>query len=73
MANGLVRLGALIDKGEDHFVVACDPCKPTGRSNVARLIEARGRDAALPDVLGYLTRACNQPSAACAWCPPMCN
>ena len=29
MANGSVRLGELIDKGEDHFVVACEPCKRT--------------------------------------------
>ena len=73
MANGSVRLGELIDKGEDYFVVACEPCKRTGRYNVARLIEKHGRDAALPDVLGYLTRTCNQPSAAGAWWPPMCN
>ena len=64
MANGSVRLGKLIDKGENHFVVACEPCKRTGRYNVARLIEKHGPDAALPDVLGYLTRTCNQPSAA---------
>ena len=64
MANGSVRLGELIDKGEDHFVVACEPCKRTGRYNVARLIETHGRDAAFPDVLGYLTRTCNQLSAA---------
>ena len=64
MANGSVRLGELIDKGEDPFVVACEQCKRTGRYNVARLIETHGRDAALPDVLGYLTRTCNQPSAA---------
>jgi hypothetical protein len=64
MANESVRLGELINKGEDHFVVACEPCKRTGRYNVARLIETHGRDAALPDVLGYLTRTCNQPSAA---------
>ena len=64
MANGSVRLGELIDKGEDHFVVACEPCKRTGRYNVARLIETHGRDAALRDVLVYLTRTCSQPSAA---------
>ena len=64
MANGSVRLGELIDKGEDHFVVACEACKRTGRYNVARLIEAHGRDAALTDMLGYLMRTCNQPSTA---------
>ena len=64
MTIGSVRLGELIDKGEDHFVVACEAFKRTGRYNVARLIEAHGPDAALPDVLGCLTRTCNQPSAA---------
>ena len=43
MANGSVRLGELIDKGEDPFVVACEQCKRTGRYNVARLIETHGR------------------------------
>ena len=48
MANGSVRLGELIDKGEDHFVVAYEPCKRTGRYNLARLIETHGREEALP-------------------------
>lgn len=63
MANGSKTLGEAADSGEDYIVVVCEPCKRTGRYNVARLIETYGRDAALPDLLNYLTRTCDRPQA----------
>ncbi len=61
--SGAVTLADIKDAGEQFLVVACEPCNRTGRYSVARLIEQHGEDAGLPDLLAYLTRSCDQPSA----------
>jgi hypothetical protein len=60
---GAVILGDLNDNGEQFLVVLCEPCQRTGRYSVTRLIDQHGADSGLPDLLGFLTRSCDQPSA----------
>lgn len=61
MAHGAVRLGELLDGGQEQVVITCKPCKRKGRYSVRRLVEDHGRDVAMPDVLKHLTRTCERP------------
>jgi hypothetical protein len=63
MPHGSFSLAEVEASGQSHLEVACEPCRRTGRYSVARLIAQHGPDAGLPDLLAFLTRSCDQPSA----------
>ena len=63
MPHGAVSLAEVEASGLSHLEVVCEPCGRVGRYSVAGLIAQHGVDAVLPDLLAYLTRTCDQPSA----------
>ncbi len=63
MPHGSVSLAEVETTGLSHLEVICEPCRRTGRYSVAGLIALHGPDAGLPDLLAFLTRSCDQPSA----------
>jgi hypothetical protein len=59
---GALTLRDLLDAGETHLHVLCQPCGRSGRYGVQRLMAVHG-DAALPDLLRLLTKDCDKPDA----------
>ena len=76
LRDGAIIFGDLIGK-LDALEVACDKCARKGRYAVARLIEQRGRDAKVLDLLAEITADCpkkqagNMSDQCAARCPDL--
>ena len=74
--DGAIIFGGLISK-LDVLHVACDKCVRKGRYAIARLIEQRGRDAKVLDLLAEITADCptkqtgNMSDQCAARCPDL--
>jgi hypothetical protein len=76
--DGAITFGDLVGK-LDALNVACDKCGRKGRYPVARLIEQRGRDDKVVDLLAEVTADCpkkragNMGDQCAARCPDLPN
>lgn len=74
--DGAIIFGDLIGK-LDVLRVACDKCARKGRYSITRLIEQRGRDAKVLDLLAEITADCpkkqagNMSDQCAARCPDL--
>jgi hypothetical protein len=68
--DGAIIFGDLVGK-LDALAIACDKCGRKGRYAVARLIEQRGRDAKVLDLLAEITANCPKKRAGAARLPQM--